>query len=96
MTTPHPQGRGLADELTNTMMIGLAATFGIALVLRAAGSAAALRTGLPQPKVGIAGGVNVLFDPIHPAAALQAESLNAIVYWVVAAAFLLALEGAIG
>ncbi len=96
MTAPHSQGRGLGNELTNALMIGPVATFGVALVLRAAGAAAALLTGLPQPGVGIAGGVNVLFDPLHPADALQSESLNPIAYWVVATTFLLTLGGAIG
>ena len=41
MSTPHAQGRGLGDELTNALMIGLVAVFSVAVVLRAAGSIAA-------------------------------------------------------
>ncbi len=56
MSTPHAQGRGLGDELTNALMIALVAVFGVAVVLREAGSIAAFLTGAAQPDVGIAGG----------------------------------------
>lgn len=96
MSAPHAQGRGLGDELTNALMIALVAVFGVAVVLRAAGSIAAFLTGAAQPEVGIAGGINVLFDPLDPAAALEAPALNAIIYWAVAMTLLLGLGGLIG
>ena len=77
-------------------MIALIAVFSVVVVLRAAGSIAAFITGATQPEVGIAGGINVLFDPLDPAAALQAPALNAIIYWAVAMTLLLGLGGVIG
>lgn len=90
MTHPQTHNRGLGDELTNVLMIGLFVLFGIAAVLHGAGSIAAFLTGVEQPTVGVAGGVNVLFDPAHPAAALGAPRLHTVLYWAVAA-FLLGL-----
>ena len=63
MSTPDGQGRGFGDELTNFLMIALIAVFGVAAVLRAAGSIAAFLSGAAQPQVGIAGGVAMLFNP---------------------------------
>ena len=60
MSTPSGQGRGLGDELTNFLMIALVAVFGVAVVLRAAGSIAAFLAGSAQPQSGITGGVGVL------------------------------------
>lgn len=96
MSAPQSQGRGLGDELTNALMIALVAVFGVAAVLRAAGSVAAFIAGSAQPGVGIAGSVNVLFEPFDPAEALQAPALNGILYWSVASALLLLLGGTIG
>ena len=48
------QAGGMGDELTNAALIGLIGMFGIALVLRAAGSLAAFLTGTPQPDAGAA------------------------------------------
>ena len=96
MSAPHSQGRGLGDELTNALMIALVAVFGVAVVLRAAGSIAAFVTGSDQPTVGITGGVNVLFDPLNPAEALQAPALNAILYWTVSVTLLFIIGSAIG
>lgn len=90
MTRTQTHSRGPGDELTNVLMIGLFALCGIAAVLRGAGSIAAFLTDVEQPTVGFAGGVNVLFDPVHPAAALGAPRLHTGLYWVVAA-FLLGL-----
>lgn len=90
MTRTQTHSRGPGDELTNVLMIGLFALFGIAAVLRGAGSIAAFLTGVEQPTVGFTGGVNVLFDPVHPAAALGAPRLHTVLYWLVAA-FLLGL-----
>lgn len=88
MTGTQPHSRGLGDELTNALMIGLFALFGVAVVLRGAGSVAAFLAGAEPPEVGFAGGVNVLLAPADPAAALGAPGLNAVVYWVVAALLL--------
>ena len=63
------QGRqtgSFGDELTNAAMIGLVGLFGVALVLRGAGSVAAFLTGTSQPAGGPASGIGVLFDPGDP------------------------------
>lgn len=96
MSTPHGQGRGFGDELTNFLMIALIAVFGVAVVLRAAGSVAAFLAGTAQPQVGIAAGVTLLFSPTNPAEVLQAPGLNAILYWSIAILLLLILGSAIG
>jgi len=82
--------------LTNFLMIALIAVFGVAVVLRAAGSVAAFLAGTAQPQVGIAGGVTLLFSPTNPAEVLQAPGLNAILYWSIAILLLLILGSAIG
>ena len=70
------QAGGMGDELTNAALIGLVGMFGIALVLRAAGSVTAFLTGAPQPDAGAAAGLAVLFNPGDPATALGADGLN--------------------
>ncbi len=82
------QAGGMGDELTNAALIGLIGVFGIALVLRAAGSVAAFLTGTPQPEAGAAAGLAVLFNPADPATALGADGLNPIVYWLISTALL--------
>ena len=67
------QAGGMGDELTNAALVGLIGMFGIALVLRAAGSVAAFLTGTPQPDAGAAAGLAVLFNPGDPATALGAD-----------------------
>ena len=64
------QAGGIGDELTNAARIGLIGMFGIALVMRAAGSVTAFLTSLPQPDAGPAAGLGVLFNPADPATAL--------------------------
>lgn len=96
MSTSHAPGRGRGDELTNALTIGLVALFGVAAVLRGAGSAAAALAGIEQPRVEISGGVRVLFDPADPAAALEAPGLTAVLYWTVAALMLGLLGAVIG
>ena len=79
----NSQGRqtgSFGDELTNAAMIGL---LGVALVLRGAGSVAAVLTGTSQPAGGPASGIGVLFDPGDPAGALDAPGLSPVVYWLV-------------
>ncbi|WP_075889554.1 type IV secretory system conjugative DNA transfer family protein [Actinomyces provencensis] len=86
-----PQGRqtgSFGDELTNAALIGLVGMFGVALVLRGAGSVAAFLTGTAPPAAGPASGLGVLFNPADPAAALDATGLNPVVYWIVTAVLL--------
>ena len=45
------QSASMGDELTNILMVGLAALFGLVLTLRGAGSVAAFVTGADQPQV---------------------------------------------
>lgn len=93
----NAQGRqtgSLGDELTNNMMVALMGIFGVALVLRAAGSVTAFFGGLDQPAAGITGGVGVLFNPGEPGEALGVNGLNLIAYWVVAGLMLSALGAA--
>ena len=82
------QAGGMGDELTNAALVGLIGMFGIALVLRAAGSVTSFLTGLPQPDAGPVAGLGVLFNPADPATALSAEGLNPILYWLVSAVML--------
>lgn len=75
------QGGSVGDELTNAALVGLVGIFGVALILRAAGSVAAFLSGTPQPASGPASGLAVLANPGDPATALVAHSLSPIVYW---------------
>ena len=59
------------------------AAFALALVLRAAATAAAVATGATTPEGGIASGLRVLTDPGQPARAFGAPGLSAIAYWSV-------------
>ncbi|WIY83438.1 TraM recognition domain-containing protein [Propionimicrobium sp. PCR01-08-3] len=88
MTGEGRQTGSFGDELTNAAMIGLVALFGVALVLRAAGTITAWLTGTPQPEGGLAAGVGVLVHPGDPGTALDADGLNPVVYWVVTGAML--------
>lgn len=45
---------------------------------------AAFLTGAPQPAGDPTSGVGVLFRPGDPGSALDADGLNAVVYWMVA------------
>ena len=58
MSTQRQSG-SMGDELTNILMVGLAALFGLILAIRGAGSVAAFVTGANQPQTGIAGGLAV-------------------------------------
>ena len=88
MTGEGRQTGSFGDELTNAAMIGLVALFGVALVLRAAGTITAWITGTPQPEGGLAAGAGVLVHPGDPGSALDADGLNPVVYWAVAGAML--------
>ncbi|VEW14171.1 conjugal transfer coupling protein TraG [Brevibacterium casei] len=89
-----PQGRqsgSFGDELTNAMMVALIGLFGLALILRGAGSVAAFLTGTDQPAAGPASGIGVLFRPGDPAATLDAPGLSAVAYWIVTGVLLAGL-----
>ncbi|MGB4135811.1 MAG: TraM recognition domain-containing protein [Microbacterium sp.] len=57
-------------------------------LLRIAGSVTAFLTGLPEPAGGFTSGLAMLEHPTNPGAALGAEGLNPILYWVVVFVFL--------
>ncbi|WP_346035225.1 type IV secretory system conjugative DNA transfer family protein, partial [Brevibacterium picturae] len=89
MSSPAGRQTGsMGDELTTLAIIGLIGLFAVTLILRLAGSLTALLTGSPAPEAGPAAGALVLVHPTHPGDPLQAEGLNAIVYWLVAAILL--------
>ena len=78
----------MGDELTNAALIGLIGMFGIALVLRAAGSVAAFLTGTPSQTPVQREGSPCCSTPGDPATALGAVGLNPVVYWLVSTALL--------
>ncbi|HLS74756.1 MAG TPA: type IV secretory system conjugative DNA transfer family protein, partial [Actinomycetaceae bacterium] len=84
----------MGDELPNAALIGLVGMFGIALILRAAGSVSALLTGAPQPDAGPAAGLGVLFNPGDPASALAADALHPVAYWITTTVLLAGLAAA--
>ncbi|GAA2006290.1 type IV secretory system conjugative DNA transfer family protein [Brevibacterium samyangense] len=95
MSAPGQRQTGsVGDELTNAALIALIGVFGVALILRAAGSVTALLTGTPQPDTGPVSGFGVLFSPGDPAAALDADGLSTVAYWIVTALMLAALIAA--
>ena len=77
--------RGVDDELVNLALLALLAAFVVSLLLRGAGSVAALLAGTRQPRGGMASGIHVLAIPGDPAAALDAPGLPAVAYWCVVA-----------
>lgn len=83
MSTPR-QGGALGDELANLGIVALIAAAVLAVILRVAGTIAAWVTGIAQPRGGIEAGLGVLLHPADPGAALGADGLNAVVYWIVA------------
>lgn len=85
------QTGSFGDELTNAAMIGLIVLFGVALILRGAGSVAAWVTGTAQPAAGPAAGIGVLFHPGDPAKALDAPGLNPVAYWIITSLLLAVL-----
>lgn len=96
MSSPAGRQTGsMGDELTTFAIIGLIGLFAVALILRLAGSLTALLTGSPAPEAGPAAGALVLIHPTDPGVALQAEGLNAIVYWLIAALLLSTVAAAI-
>lgn len=93
MSSPR-QGGALGDELANLGIIALVTAACLAVILRGAGSMAAWVTGVAQPSGGIEAGLGVLLHPGDPGAALGADGLNPVVYWVVAGVLILAVGAA--
>src|SRR5690625_1817849 len=76
------QAASMSDGLANLGIGLLIAAAGLAAILRVAGTVAAVLTGTPQPQAGITAGLTVLLNPADPAAALEADGLNTIAYWI--------------
>jgi type IV secretory pathway TraG/TraD family ATPase VirD4 len=85
---PLPQGR---DALANFGIVALMVIAATGLILRAAGSLAALITGHRQPTGSWASGLGVLTRPGNPGAPLGADGLNPVIYWITAAVLLVAI-----
>ncbi|RXZ68081.1 type IV secretory system conjugative DNA transfer family protein [Agromyces albus] len=84
MSTTRAQGT-IGDELAN---LGIALLIGaviLAMLLRAAGAAAAWATGTSQPAGGPEAGLAVLLNPGDPSAALDAPGLHPVAFWITAA-----------
>ena len=81
----NPMARGADDQLVNLALIVLVAAFVLSLLLRAAGSVAAVLAGAARPAGGPASGFRVVANPSDPAQALGAPGLPAAVYWLVVA-----------
>ena len=85
------QAASMSDGLANLGIGLLIAAAGLAAILRVAGTIAAFLTGTPQPQAGITAGLSVLFDPVNPAAALEADGLNTIAYWIITTVLIVVL-----
>ena len=94
MSAPRTPGTG--DGLANLAIGALIGLAGLAGVLRLAGTIAAFLTGAPQPRAGVATGFMVLVQPGDPGAALDAEGLSAVAYWITAVMLLVGLGGLFG
>lgn len=81
----------MSDGLANLGIGLLIAAAGIAAILRGAGTIAAFLTGTLQPQAGITAGLTVLLNPADPAAALEADGLNTIAYWITTTLLLVVL-----
>jgi type IV secretion system protein VirD4 len=89
----NTRARSANDELVNLALIGLVAAFALALILRAAGTVASFVTGQTSPTGGVASGLQVVADPVHPAEALGTQGLSPVAYWMVVLLLLSALAG---
>ncbi|KAB1643041.1 type IV secretory system conjugative DNA transfer family protein [Gulosibacter chungangensis] len=85
------QAASMSDGLANLGIGLLIAAAGFAAILRVAGTIAAFLTGSPQPQAGITAGLSVLLNPADPAAALEADGLNTIAYWITTTLLLVVL-----
>ncbi|GAA1377912.1 TraM recognition domain-containing protein [Luteococcus sanguinis] len=80
---PAPgQARPANDALVNVALGALVAAIALGGVLRVAGSAAAFLTGHPEPTGSLTDGLGVLASPNDPGAAIGADGLNSVVYWL--------------
>lgn len=82
------QAKPANDRFINLALGTLVAAAAFTGLLRVAGSVTAFLTGLPEPAGGFTTGLAVLADPTDPGAALGAEGLNPVLYWLVVAVFL--------
>lgn len=89
------QAASMSDGLTNLGIGLLIAAAGLAATLRVAGTIAAFLTGTPQPQAGITAGLTVLLNPADPAAALEADGLNSIAYWITTTLLLVVLSSGV-
>lgn len=89
------QAASMSDGLTNLGIGLLIAAAGLAATLRVAGTIAAFLTGSPQPQAGITAGLTVLLNPADPAAALEADGLNTIAYWITTTLLLVVLSSGV-
>ena len=85
------QAASMSDGLANLGIGLLIAAAGFAAILRVAGTIAAFLTGTTQPQAGITAGLTVLLNPADPAAALEADGLNTIAYWITTTLLLIVL-----
>lgn len=85
------QAKPANDVFINLALGALIAAAGFTGLLRVAGSVTAFLTGLPEPAGGFTSGLAVLSTPTDPGAALGAEGLNPLLYWVIVAVFLAVL-----
>ena len=85
------QAASMSDGLANLGIGLLIAAAGVAAILRVAGTIAAFLTDTPQPQAGITAGLTVLLNPADPAAALEADGLNSIAYWITTTLLLVVL-----
>jgi len=80
--------RRVDDDLANFALVAIGAAFVIAVVLRGAGTFAAILGGTAHPRASITAGFRVLAHPDEPAMALAAPALSPALYWVVVAEML--------
>jgi len=88
------QAKPANDVFINLALGALIAAAGFTGLLRVAGSVTAFLTGMPEPSGGLMSGVGVLASPLDPGAALGADGLHPVLYWVVVGIFFLTLIGA--
>ncbi len=88
------QARPASDVFINLALGALIAAAGLTGLLRVAGSVTAFLTGLPEPSGGLTSGLGVLATPLDPGAALGADGLNPLLYWIVVGLFFFTLIAA--
>lgn len=83
--------RRVDDDLVNAALVVVGVVLLAGVLLRAAGTVAALIGGTPQPRAGSASGLRVLASPGDPGTALSADRLSPVSYWSVVAVGMLVL-----